>query len=92
VAGTPAAEWTVTAELLATLCELVDLSNRLFFAANRRKGVAIPPPIKIRRPQPGDVAEPELDKPASPRELLSFLGGVTVKYTPTPEGSNAGTE
>jgi hypothetical protein len=86
VAGTPAQEWTVTAELLATLCELIDLENRLFFAVHRRKGVPIPPPIKIARPKPGE-ALPEPEPVATPRELLAFLGaGVRVKYAPTPEG------
>lgn len=43
-------DWTDEKELLATLCELIDFSNRMFLAANTKKGTKIPEPIKIPRP------------------------------------------
>lgn len=44
------AGWGPTQELLATIAELVDAGNRLFFSANSKKGTRLPRPIRIPRP------------------------------------------
>lgn len=69
-------KWDTTAELLATLIEVVDLGNRWFFSAHTPTGTKVPDPIVIRRPnrssQPAEADQPKLTR-AAMRAML--LGG-----------------
>lgn len=42
--------WTTQEELLSTIAEVVDYGNRLFYAANTKKGSKQPKPLFIPRP------------------------------------------
>lgn len=42
--------WGYKEELLAAIAELVDVGNRYFFNAHKRKGVRSPEPVRIKRP------------------------------------------
>lgn len=66
-------QWGQVEELLATLCELVDLTNRMLYAANfDTKKEAVWDPIKIPRPYGQEVTI--VKKKATTAETLSFLG------------------
>lgn len=69
--------WGNTEELLASLIEVVDLSNRLFYTANY-KGPALKP-IKVKRPYPTEEKLPEPRKPSSTAEIRKAMGSA-VKY------------
>lgn len=60
--------WGWQEDLLATLAELVDQTNRLIFAFNTKKGTRIPDAIFI--PRPGRV---RTRRAATPEELKSLL-------------------
>jgi hypothetical protein len=68
--------WGFQEELLASLAELVDQTNRLIFATNAKKGTRIPDPIFIPRPGP----RPE-KRNATADELMAMFGdqGVSIK-------------
>lgn len=76
------AQWGTTAELLAGLIEIVDVGNRMFFAANM-KGT-VPDPVVIPRPKAPTNSDPEPDEPrmATASEMKAFFSGATVEYTP----------
>lgn len=66
--------WGTTEELLAGLCELVDINNRLFFKAHSAKSTRQPPPLKVRRPEPpGPAPERHRPRQATAEELVAFL-------------------
>jgi hypothetical protein len=65
--------WSTTDELLATLIELTDFTNRILFSVNKKESTRVWDPIHISRPT--DV--PPL--PAKSEELLRMFGG-SVQY------------
>jgi hypothetical protein len=71
--------WTNTEELLATLIEVVDLSNRLFIAAHKDKKTPLPKPLIIPRPQMAPVQTKQAM--SSPAELKK-AAGKRIRYTP----------
>lgn len=72
--------WDTIAELLATLIEVVDFGNRMYFQANTAEGTECPDPIVI--PRPGtDTASPPEPRQATASEMREFFGGA-VTYTP----------
>lgn len=78
-------EWSTTEELLATLIEVTDAGNVMFFAAHSKPGTPRPRPIRVPRPgQPdGNGAEParRRRRPATADDMRRFFGGA-VRYTP----------
>jgi len=73
--------WTTDTEMLATVAELVDANNRLFYSAHAKKGSSPVKPIKIMRP--GKLAEEEEQLPRRKRkstrdELKKFVKGNVV--------------
>jgi hypothetical protein len=74
--------WGNTEELLAGLCELVDITNRQFFMAHSKKGTPPPKPLKVQRPAALDE-EPKKRRLATSEELRAFFGasGGTIRYT-----------
>lgn len=52
--------WRSTEELLATLLELTDLGNRMYFQAHAKEGTLAPDPIEIRRPKLPEEAAPPM--------------------------------
>ena len=71
--------WDNTAELLATLIEVVDQGNRWFYQAHIREGGEVPDPVQVVRPGPqGEDDEP---RPATAAEMREFFGGA-VTYVP----------
>lgn len=74
-----AASWGPHEELLASLIEVTDYGNRLFFSANTKKGTAAPPAVQINRPGQGPRRPPEAGgtpapKMATPAEIRQFAG------------------
>lgn len=64
--------WTQTDELLATLIQVVDQSNRLFVQVHSKPNSAVPPPIEIRRPwEPEPEAQP---KPSTADDVKRVFG------------------
>lgn len=68
--------WTTTDELLASVVELIDHSNRMFFSANAKKGAQVWKPIHIARPQAAE--EPREPKLSTRWEVYKFFGDHTV--------------
>lgn len=72
------AEWSTTAELLASLIEVVDFGNRVAFVGHHLKGQA-PKPVVINRPgaNNGSSNDAEADKPKLTRAAMraTLLGG-----------------
>lgn len=66
--------WTHSEELLATLTELVDLGNRMFFSVNARKNTKPPKPVQIPRPWRAEVPQEPIRK-ATHEEIVAFFGG-----------------
>lgn len=66
--------WTTTEELLATLIEVTDLTNRLLYGANAPKGKRVWDPLEIERPA---KAKPEraLPTPSGRGEIQAFFWG-----------------
>lgn len=69
--------WGTTAELLAGLLQLTDLTNRQYHAVHFKP--PHPDPIEVTRPGPKKAVEKP--RPASVAEMKEFFGGVS--YTPT---------
>ena len=69
-------QWGPTEELLATLCELVDMTNRMFYQANfdTKKGNKVWDPIEIPRPYSQTRRERQRPRLSSDDELRSFFG------------------
>jgi hypothetical protein len=65
--------WRLEHDLLTTIAELVDHSNRLAYGFNTKKGTRIPDPINI--PRPGTKRE---KRKATPQEVRALLGIDTV--------------
>jgi len=75
-----AAEWSIEAELLATIAELVDANTRLFYAAHKSKSAPMPAAIEI--PRPHSEQQPKKD----PLAVVRALAGISrVRYAPGPQ-------
>jgi hypothetical protein len=72
-------DWTVEAELLATLCEVAHGHASMFLVANSKKGTEPPRPLRI--PRPSDPAEETGSRHATKDEVRAFFAGA-VRYTP----------
>lgn len=82
-AATNGQYWTTTEELLATLIELTDLTNRLFYGANSGKGSKVWEPLQINRPmtKSSEAPPPPPTERATAAELRAFVvstGGEVV--------------
>lgn len=66
-------QWGQMEELLAVLCELIDLNNRMYYTANfDTKKDPVWDPIEIPRPRDEDVTPKS--KTSDTEEVLSFFG------------------
>lgn len=74
-------QWNNTTELLASLIEVVDFSNRLYIVAHAKKGAKAPEPIKVRRPGEKEREESRVVSMSSP-EARAFFGGGQVAFVP----------
>lgn len=63
-------DWSSTEELLASLIEMTDLTNRLLHGAFTKKGTQSWKPIRVTRPT--DLVRPKL---ATAAEVRRFFGG-----------------
>ena len=63
-------DWRNQEELLATLIEVVDMSNRLYIQAHSEPHSKAPEPIEIPRPYRKQEPPP---KPSSPQEVRDFF-------------------
>lgn len=64
--------WGMSEELLASVCELLDVNNRQFATAHSKKGTKLPPALRITRP----YTKPKRN--ATAREIRRLMGGVEV--------------
>lgn len=80
-AATNGQPWSVTDDLLATVIEMIDHGNRMFFSANAKKGANVWKPITITRPvnQPSETHEPK--KPSSVQEIRKFFGADAIEWS-----------
>ena len=82
--------WSVTDELLATLVELTDHGNRMYFGAHAKKTERVWEPVKIERPWK-ETVEPISHRPTQPRKQSTpsemredFGDNIIHDYTPGP--------
>lgn len=84
--------WGNAEALLALIAQLVDLGNRQFFGAHKKKGASTPPPLRITPPpevvdQRGDsaAAPPTRPRPgkkqATTADMARFFGRSGVRYS-----------
>jgi hypothetical protein len=69
--------WTLTTELIALACELIDTNTRLHFDMNKGKGQKSPKPLHIQRPW-----KKRTKRRATSRETRAMFGGPVVVPSP----------
>lgn len=67
--------WSQTDELLATIVEEIDQGNRMFHSAHRDEKSKTWDPIRVPRPKPLIVREPEPRRMSTIDELKAFVWG-----------------
>lgn len=68
-------EWGNAEEMLATIAELLDMTNRLLFTSTPRKGSRVWKPLVVPRPYA------EQHRLSSPEEVQSFFRGASGKVS-----------
>ena len=63
-------DWGNTEELLATVAELIDATNRLIYQVNSKKGARVWEPLRVPRP----YDKKRQSQPSSSDEMLAFFG------------------
>jgi len=78
--------WGFNEELLASLIEQVDLSNRLYVQAHSKPGTQPPRPVQIPRPYDRVEQKPRQRRRATPEEIIDMFsqgGGRVVTDAPS---------
>lgn len=70
------ADWGQQEELLASIAELLDLSNRLFLQANSKPGTRSPKPIEIPRPYKNQPEQHQPTQQATREEIERFFTNI----------------
>ena len=63
-------EWTQEDELLATIVDIIGVSNHMFLQANSKKGTLLPEPIHYPRP---DEIDEDTRVQSSPDDVRAFF-------------------
>lgn len=80
-AATNGVQWSTTDELLAVLVEMIDHSNRMYFAAHAKKGQGVWKPVQIARP-----ATKKIEPVSTPVSKIREVFGGNIHYSKRGEG------
>lgn len=73
--------WSMTDELLATLIEVIDQGNQMYYSAHTRKGSPSWKPIRIDRPTQSEPTRPKPQKRVASAEEVEAFFGRNIKRT-----------
>lgn len=77
--------WSNGDELLATLIEMTDHGNRMYFGAHTKKGTQVWDPVEINRPWKEAAEERRPRRKATVSEMKNVFGDDIIHdYTPGP--------